>query len=52
MTIWDRGLYVTVKWGPDKITVVLAGERLNGRYELVKTDGDGENHWLLFKPEE
>jgi bifunctional non-homologous end joining protein LigD len=51
VTIWDRGFYVPVKWGPDKITVVLSGERLNGRYELVKTSGSEKNQWLLFKIE-
>jgi len=49
VSIWDRGFYVPVKWGADKITVVLSGERLNGRYELVKTSGSENNEWLLFK---
>jgi bifunctional non-homologous end joining protein LigD len=49
VSIWDRGFYVPVKWGADKITVVLSGERLNGRYELVKTSGSDKNEWLLFK---
>jgi DNA ligase D-like protein (predicted ligase)/DNA ligase D-like protein (predicted 3'-phosphoesterase) len=49
VSVWDRGFYVPVKWGRDKITVVLSGERLSGRYELVKTSGPEKNQWLLFK---
>jgi hypothetical protein len=36
-----------VKWQRDKIEVVIAGERLKGRYELVKMKEDKQ--WLLFK---
>lgn len=49
--IWDRGFYVPVKWGPDKITVVFSGERLAGRYELIRTGSSKGNEWLLFKIE-
>ena len=45
--IWDRGFYVPVKWMRDKIEVVLAGERLRGRWELVKMKE--EKQWLLFR---
>ena len=47
--IWDQGFYVPVKWSDDKIEVVLAGERIKGRYELVRFEKAGENEWLLFK---
>ena len=47
--IWDKGFYVPVKWMNDKIEFVLAGERVRGRYELIRFDEAGENHWLLFK---
>jgi len=47
--IWDRGFYVPVRWQPDKIEVVIAGERINGRYELVRFDKAGEKEWLIFK---
>ncbi|OGD55559.1 hypothetical protein A3K81_05110 [Candidatus Bathyarchaeota archaeon RBG_13_60_20] len=46
--IWDRGFYVPVRWLDDKVEVVLAGGRLKGRYELVRTDRD-RGEWLLFK---
>lgn len=47
--IWDRGFYVPVKWLDDKIEFVLAGERIKGRYELVRFEKAGDNEWLLFK---
>jgi len=45
---WDRGFYVTVKWLEDKVEVVLAGQRLRGRYELVQTSRE-RREWLLFR---
>ena len=46
--IWDRGFYVPVRWLGDKVEVVLAGHRLRGRYELVRTSRE-KREWLLFK---
>lgn len=45
--IWDRGFYVPIKWQRDKIEVFIAGERLKGRYELIKMKEDKQ--WLLFR---
>lgn len=47
--IWDKGFYVPVKWTKDKIEVVLAGERIQGRYELIKFGNPKKNNWLLFR---
>jgi len=47
--IWDKGFYVPVIWGEDKIEFVIAGERINGRYELIRFEKAGEKEWLLFK---
>lgn len=47
--IWDRGFYVPVRWQPDKVEVVIVGERIKGRYELVRFDKAGEKEWLVFK---
>ena len=47
--IWDRGFYVPVRWTDEKVEVVLAGERIKGRYELVRFEKAGEKEWLLFK---
>ena len=47
--IWDRGFYVPVKWLKDKVEVVIAGERIQGKYELIRFEKAGKNEWLLFK---
>ncbi|MBS7246901.1 MAG: DNA polymerase ligase N-terminal domain-containing protein [Candidatus Jordarchaeales archaeon] len=46
--IWDRGVYEEEKWVNDEIIVLLKGEKLRGRYCLVrfKKVKDG---WLLFR---
>jgi bifunctional non-homologous end joining protein LigD len=49
VSIWDYGFYVPVRWESDKIEFVLAGQRVKGRYELVRFDSAGENEWLLFR---
>jgi bifunctional non-homologous end joining protein LigD len=48
--IWDKGHYETKLWEDDKIEVTLKGERLKGRYVLVrlKRAKDGKS-WLLLK---
>ena len=45
--IWDKGFYVPIKWSEEKIEVYLAGQRLNGRYELVKMKD--KDDWLILK---
>jgi DNA ligase D-like protein (predicted ligase)/DNA ligase D-like protein (predicted 3'-phosphoesterase) len=47
--IWDKGFYVPIKWTDDKIEFVLAGERIKGRFELVRFEKVGEKEWILFK---
>jgi bifunctional non-homologous end joining protein LigD len=55
VVIWDRGT-----WSPDgdgakaladgKLTFTLAGEKLRGRWHLVRTEPRGKQEsWLLFK---
>ncbi|WP_051186277.1 ATP-dependent DNA ligase [Nocardia tenerifensis] len=44
MTIWDSGTYETEKWRDDEVIVRFHGERLNGRYALIQTNG---NQWLM-----
>ena len=44
--IWDRGTFELESRGPGKIVFVLHGERLGGRYTLVRTSG---KNWLLLK---
>jgi DNA ligase D-like protein (predicted ligase)/DNA ligase D-like protein (predicted 3'-phosphoesterase) len=47
--IWDRGVYVDKLWEADKIEFVVQGERLSGRYVLVKLNWGGKKNWLLLK---
>lgn len=55
VSVWDRG-----SWEPDgdaqaamakgRLTFTLHGEKLHGRWHLVKTRGEGKQEtWLLFK---
>ncbi|WP_461665696.1 ATP-dependent DNA ligase [Gordonia sputi] len=41
--IWDHGTYETEKWRESEIIVRLHGERIQGRYALIKT---GDKNWL------
>ncbi|WP_327143578.1 ATP-dependent DNA ligase [Nocardia sp. NBC_01327] len=44
MEIWDSGVYETEKWRADEVIVRLRGQRLDGRYALIQTNG---NQWLM-----
>ncbi|MEU1522976.1 ATP-dependent DNA ligase [Nocardia rhamnosiphila] len=44
MSVWDTGTYRAEKWRDDEVIVVLRGTRLNGRYALIRTEGD---QWLM-----
>ncbi len=48
VTIWDRGTYALEKSEPDQLRFVLQGEKLRGRYALVRLEKQPEN-WLLLK---
>jgi DNA ligase D-like protein (predicted ligase)/DNA ligase D-like protein (predicted 3'-phosphoesterase) len=50
--IWDKGHYETKFWEGDKIEVILDGQRLHGRYVLVRLKRAGDNDWLLLKGKE
>jgi DNA ligase D-like protein (predicted ligase)/DNA ligase D-like protein (predicted 3'-phosphoesterase) len=47
--IWDSGLYEPIVWGENKIEFIARGEKMEGRYVLVKFKKAGEKNWLLFK---
>lgn len=47
--IWDKGLYETILWSDEKIEAVFRGEKLKGRYVLVRFRRAGEKEWQLFK---
>lgn len=42
--IWDRGTYDCEKWTDREVKAVLHGERVRGRYVLIKTHG---RRWLM-----
>jgi bifunctional non-homologous end joining protein LigD len=44
--IWDQGEYDLEKWEDDKIVFELHGDRLEGRYALIRTDG---KNWLIHR---
>ncbi len=46
--IWDRGNFDTESWSDNKIVVELHGEKLSGRYCLIRFKGQKKN-WLFFK---
>lgn len=46
VTVWDHGRYLLEKWRPDKVQVVLAGQRISGRYIFFRTH---ERDWMLHR---
>jgi bifunctional non-homologous end joining protein LigD len=50
--IWDKGTFEVKVWDADKIEFTLNGERLNGRYVLVRLKRAGEKNWLMLKGRE
>ncbi|MBB1029501.1 ATP-dependent DNA ligase [Dietzia sp. SLG310A2-38A2] len=46
MTVWDRGTYECEKWREDEIIVWLNGDRVSGRYVLVRTSVE-KNQWIV-----
>ena len=49
---WDKGSYVLKRWSEDTIEFSLKGQRLSGRYVLVRLKKSGKKNWLLFKGSE
>lgn len=46
MTIWDQGWYECEKWREDEIIVWLHGDKVSGRYVLVRTSAE-KNQWIV-----
>ncbi|MFT4199230.1 ATP-dependent DNA ligase [Gordonia sp. (in: high G+C Gram-positive bacteria)] len=44
VSIWDTGTFTVEKWREDEVIVVLRGERVQGRYALIRT---GDKNWLV-----
>jgi bifunctional non-homologous end joining protein LigD len=50
--IWDKGVYEAKVWDEKMIEFTLNGEKLKGRYVLVRLKKAGEKSWLLLKGKE
>ena len=51
--IWDRGTYTPVKWEEDEIVVDIHGEKLRGRYVLIRFQPEKDpKNWLFFRKKE
>ena len=51
--IWDKGTYTLVSLKEDKLVVDIHGDKLRGKFVLVKTKFGGKgNNWLFFKMKE
>ena len=46
VTIWDAGTYELEKWRPDEVIFTLHGERAQGRFALIRTNG---KNWLMHR---
>jgi bifunctional non-homologous end joining protein LigD len=44
--IWDKGWYELEKWEPREVKFTLHGERVQGRYVLIKTR---DKQWLMHR---
>ncbi|MBV8235251.1 MAG: ATP-dependent DNA ligase [Acidimicrobiia bacterium] len=44
--IWDAGWYELQKWEPKEVVVTLHGERVEGRYALIRTR---DKQWLMHR---
>ena len=46
---WDKGTYEPIKIDEKKIIVKIHGDKLKGKYCLIKTKFRGKDNWLFFK---
>jgi bifunctional non-homologous end joining protein LigD len=50
--IWDKGVYEHKVWDEKMVEFFLKGNKLQGRYILVRLKKGGEKNWLLLKGKE
>jgi len=50
--IWDKGSFEPKVWDENIVEFTLKGQRLNGRYVLVRLKKAGDKSWLLLKGRE
>ena len=49
MIVWDSGTYETEKFNDHEVIVTLHGNKIDGRYALIQTDG---KNWLAHRMKE
>jgi bifunctional non-homologous end joining protein LigD len=50
VVIWDEGTYELITEERDKIEFILNGQKLRGKFDLIRYKSRGvENQWLLIK---
>ncbi len=49
--MWDRGTYEMLDRKDEKMVFMLEGDRLRGKYVLLRFKKAGENNWLFFRAE-
>ena len=49
VTIWDTGIYELESRKPEKLVFILKGDKMKGRYTLLKWKRRGEKNWLFFQ---
>ncbi|MCP2520554.1 ATP-dependent DNA ligase [SCandidatus Aminicenantes bacterium Aminicenantia_JdfR_composite] len=47
--IWDKGYYREIESDRQKKVIEIFGEKLKGKYVLVKLKQKGDKNWLFFK---
>lgn len=48
--VWDKGTCEEVKWKENEIVVDIKGDKLNGRYVLIRFKSQkNSKNWLFFK---
>jgi bifunctional non-homologous end joining protein LigD len=52
VAIWDHGTFEQKVWDEKMVEFILHGQRLTGRYVLVRLKRAGEKSWLLLKGRE
>jgi bifunctional non-homologous end joining protein LigD len=50
--IWDKGLFTVKVWNEKMVEFTVKGEKLSGRYVLVRLKKGGDKNWLLLKGKE
>ena len=50
--IWDKGSYDVKVWEENTIEFTLYGQRVHGRYVLVRLKRGGDKNWLMLKGRE